>query len=450
MVRLIFFVIGILLIIKILDKLILILWFQNILFFLSFLFLGYLLNIKFYFYWIFLNGVYGIDKISIIIILLRLWILSLITLRVLRVLKSYYYLYLIQKIILLVRLIMFFFSINIINFYLFFEMSLIPVLLIILGWGVQPERLSAGLYIIIYTLFSSLPFFILLIYININFFSINIIILLNLNLIIFYDGWFIYFFLLFIFIVKLPIYLFHLWLPKAHVEAPVFGSIILAGVILKLGGYGLIRFIIIFRKLVESYKLLIIIYILIGRVIIRILCLRQIDLKILIAYSSVVHIGFIARGLLTNYSLRLKSNLGIIIAHGVCSSALFCLLNFNYKRIGRRILIMNKRLNQFFINMGIWWFLFCVINIAAPPSLNLISEVILIMLLVKFRLFTIIFIFIISLFRGIYRIYIYSYTQHGLNYFYKRVFNFSTIDEYLLIILHWIPINIFILNIILI
>nr|AHB23646.1 NADH dehydrogenase subunit 4 [Ceratobaeus sp. MM-2013] len=443
------FLIGMLFTIKILNKSILMLWFQNMLFLLVFLFIIYLMNMKFYNFWLFINMNYGMDKISMMMVLLSLWILGLMILSILSSLGGYYYLYLIQKVILLVSLIMFFFSLNIINFYLFFEMSLIPVLLMILGWGSQPERMNAGVYMMMYTLFSSLPFFLLLMYINLNFFSLDLYLLTNMNFFMFYDGIFIYLFLIFIFMVKLPVYLFHLWLPKAHVEAPIFGSMVLAGVMLKLGGYGLIRFILVFSKLMNTYKLIMIIYILIGSVIISVLCMRQIDLKMLIAYSSVVHMGFMVGGLLSNYELTLKSNLSMMMAHGVCSSALFCLLNFNYKRVGSRMLMMNKSLNQFFVNMSMWWFLFCVMNMAAPPSLNLVSEVMLIILLLKYSCVMMIFIFLISFFGGVYSIYMFSYTQHGTNYFYKSMFNYSTVDEYLLMILHWIPMNMFILNLML-
>lgn len=101
------------------------------------------------------------------------------------------------------------------------------------------------------------------------------------------------------FVVKLPIYLFHLWLPKAHVEAPVAGSMILAGVLLKLGGYGLIRILPIFREVNKSYSWLFIGLRVLGGVFVRVICLRQVDIKSLIAYSSVAHMRLVLGGLLT-------------------------------------------------------------------------------------------------------------------------------------------------------
>lgn len=105
-----------------------------------------------------------------------------------------------------------------------------------------------------------------------------------------------------VFFIKIPIYFVHLWLPKAHVEAPVSGSIILAGVMLKLGGYGLIRLIPIFIEIGIKINYIFIIISLVGGFIVSLICLRQTDIKALIAYSSVAHIGLVLRGIITlNY-----------------------------------------------------------------------------------------------------------------------------------------------------
>jgi NADH-ubiquinone oxidoreductase chain 4 len=110
---------------------------------------------------------------------------------------------------------------------------------------------------------------------------------------------FYYLFILIIFLVKIPLFIFHIWLSKAHVEAPMSGSIILAGIILKLGGFGIYRVLILIFKNNLEYNFYFISLCLIGILILSIVCFFQSDLKILIAYSSVVHIGLVIIGFLT-------------------------------------------------------------------------------------------------------------------------------------------------------
>lgn len=196
--------------------------------------------------------------------------------------------------IILISLILFFSSSNIFLFYLFFELRLIPVLLLILGWGYQPERLQAGLYLFFYTLLASLPILVSIFILYENFFTLRFEILKFINI----KSGYLFIFICSVFFVKIPIFFLHLWLPKAHVEAPVSGSIILAGVILKLGGYGLIRVLPIFTLLIQKISILFSIS-LVGGVIVSFICIRQRDIKSLVAYSSVSHIGIVLAGLLT-------------------------------------------------------------------------------------------------------------------------------------------------------
>lgn len=282
---------------------------------------------------------FGYDLLSFYIIILRIFICRLIIISRGKIyfFNNYYLFFNFILFVLLVSLILAFSSINIFLFYLFFELRLIPTLFLILGWGYQPERLQAGYYIFFYTLIASLPLLVSFFYIKDNFFTINFIFILE-N--IFFDYYFILFVLL-VFLVKIPIFGLHLWLPKAHVEAPVSGSIILAGVILKLGGYGMIRLISMFSLFFSFFRIFIRIS-LMGGVIVSLICFRQSDIKSLVAYSSVAHMGFVIGGLFTLNIWGLSGSILIIVAHGLCSSGLFCLVNLNYERLLSRRFYVNK------------------------------------------------------------------------------------------------------------
>ena len=388
-----------------------------------------------------------VDSLRYILILLRAWICALIVCRRQIVYKNNNFSsgFSLTIVCLLLFLILTFCSGDYLMFYISFEASLIPTLILILGWGYQPERLQAGVYMLFYTLFASLPLLVSLL----SLYDIGGSLTIGLAASVmggrFVDNiWYVS--TVFAFIVKLPIFIVHLWLPKAHVEAPVAGSMILAGVLLKLGGYGLIRVIPLFRVRNKNIGWLWVTIRLVGSVYISLICLRQVDIKALIAYSSVAHMALVLRGLVTFRLWGVRGAVVIIVGHGLCSSGLFCLANIVYERIGSRSLLIGKGLINFIPRIALWWFLLRAGNMAAPPTLNLMGEIRLIVRVVGWSRTTMFLIGLLSFFRAAYTLYLFSLSQHGK--YYSAVFSCCSgkSREYLVLFLHWLPLNILILK----
>nr|QWC54301.1 NADH dehydrogenase subunit 4 [Jebusaea hammerschmidtii] len=384
----------------------------------------------------------GCDLLSYTLILLSFWICSLMILASDKIFKFNVFsnFFLFVMVFLLLSLYLTFSSLNLFVFYLFFEISIIPTLILIVGWGYQPERIEAGVYLLFYTLMVSLPMMIAIFFLYESNFSLEFL-LIDTS----FNNFFMYLCVNMVFFVKMPMFFVHLWLPKAHVEAPVSGSMILAGIMLKLGGYGLFRLMKLFLEVGMSINIIFIVISLLGGFFVSLICIRQSDSKSLIAYSSVAHMGLALGGIMTLNTWGFCGALVMMLAHGLCSSGLFCLANISYERVGSRSLYLSKGLLNIMPNFSLWWFLLCSSNMAAPPSLNLLGEIMLINSLVSFSSLLMIFLSLMSFFSASYSLFLYSYTQHG-NY-YSSLFSVysGVLREYLLLFLHWIPLNILIL-----
>nr|YP_010316012.1 NADH dehydrogenase subunit 4 [Mimachlamys varia]UNA71554.1 NADH dehydrogenase subunit 4 [Mimachlamys varia] len=294
-------------------------------------------------------------------------------------------------------------------FYVFFELSLFPVFVLIVRWGVQPERVSAVFYLMLYTLAGSLPFLLFILHC----FSL-------------YGSFFMGFssgllggmgiwscIAVVVFFIKMPCYPFHLWLTKAHVEAPTAGSMALAGLLLKLGGVGLMRVLGSYGQLPYKMEIFWGSAGMWGGILSSLVCLRQMDTKSLVAYSSVGHMSLVQLGILSGSSLGWTGALYMMVAHGLCSSGLFSILGEYYKQVKTRNMSVMTGLGMLFPSVTIWWCILIVCSMSCPPGLGFLSEIFMGMSIVSiFPGFALLF-SLMGFLAGAYSLILYSGVVHG-------------------------------------
>lgn len=354
------------------------------------------LFLVFLFFFNFHFSLFYITMLNYFLIFLSLWLI--------------YFLFQINRQFLLIFkrfLVIFFLAFRVRNFLFFFimfELRLVPTYFLVL-LGRTPERKFAGNYLILYTFLGALPLLFVLIFKGINksfFFNEFFLGLISIN----------YILVLAAFLIKLPIFFFHLWLPKAHVEASTEGSMVLAGILLKLGRYGLI---LCAPWFVRNYIWLRV-FVIFGGVYAGLFRFVQLDLKALIAYSSILHMRFMVFASFSRRGVGLWGIILMSVGHGFISANMFFILSFIYNLTGsRKLLVLKRRL----INYGLVNFLLAgtiILKSSAPLSINFFGELFLFVQIVPVLVkWAGVLIFLAKMLGGLLSIFFYLILFHGFS-----------------------------------
>ncbi len=326
----------------------------------------------------FINYKVGVDGISILFVILTTFITPLCIISVNNSIKNRLSEFLIAILIMESFMIGVFCSLDLIIFYLFFEAGLIPMFLIIGIWGGE-RRVYSAFKFFLYTLLGSVLMLVAIISIYWITGTTDVIKLYDIGIDAKYQNilWLAFFSS---FAVKTPMWPVHTWLPDAHVEAPTAGSVLLAAILLKMAGYGFIRFSLgLFPVASEFFTPLIYTLSVIAIIFTSLIALMQEDMKKLIAYSSVAHMGFVTLGIFTIQQQGLEGSIIQMISHGLVSAALFLCVGVIYDRMHSRLINTYGGIVSIVPKYSVLFMLFTLSALGLPGTSGFIGEFLILM-----------------------------------------------------------------------
>jgi proton-translocating NADH-quinone oxidoreductase chain M len=324
-----------------------------------------------------INFLFGLDGISILFFFLSSLLIFLCIIFIWE--DPLFKFYSVNLMLIELFLLIIFSVLDLFLFYVFFEAILIPMYLIVGVWGSRERKIRAAYLFFFFTLCGSILFLlgILYIYSVTGTSNLEYIMSYNFNTVEQNLLWLTFFLS---FASKIPMFPFHIWLPEAHVEAPTVGSVLLAGILLKLGVYGFLRFSLpLFPDACLFYSPLVYLFSIIGILYASFCAIRQTDLKRIIAYSSIAHMNLVTLGIFSFNLLGIEGSILQSISHGFVSGGMFFLIGILYDRYHSRFLYYYGGVVHYMPLYSMFFLIFTMANIALPGTSSFVGEFLLLM-----------------------------------------------------------------------